>query len=87
MKLPVVNLASVFYDPDSKTMLVTAMESTEVFSSADGGATWHHRDSGWLLRTITQDAGRLVASTAFDGVVLEKPAAESTRMNVSSGSN
>ena len=87
MKLPVVNLVSVFYDPNGKNMLVTAMESTEVFSSADGGASWHHRDSGWLLRTIAENGGKLVASTAFDGVVLEKPATESAQVNVSSGSN
>jgi len=87
LKLPVVNLSSVFYDAGSKSILVTAMESTEVFSSTDNGATWRHRDSGWLLRTITEDRGKLVASTAFDGVVLEKPATESAQINVSGGSN
>ena len=87
LKLPVVNLSSVFYDAFSKSILVTAMESTEVFSSTDNGATWRHRDSGWLLRTITEDRGKLVASTAFDGVVLEKPATESAQINVSGGSN
>jgi photosystem II stability/assembly factor-like uncharacterized protein len=76
-KLPVVNLASIFYDSDNRRLLVTAMNSTEVFSSADEGHTWQRQDSGWLLRTITQDAGHLVASTAFDGVVMEKGTAES----------
>ena len=77
LKLPVVNLASVYYDADTKRMLVTAMNSTEVFSSDDDGQSWEHRDSGWLLRSITQNAGHLLASTAFDGVVIEKPATES----------
>jgi photosystem II stability/assembly factor-like uncharacterized protein len=74
-KLPVVNLASVFHDAENRRMLVTAMNSTEVFSSQDDGESWQRRDSGWLLRTIAEDAGRLLASTAFDGVVIEKPAA------------
>jgi photosystem II stability/assembly factor-like uncharacterized protein len=76
-KLPVVNLASVFHDGENRRMLVTAMNSTEVFSTQDDGQTWQRRDSGWLLRTITENAGRLLASTAFDGVVIEKPATES----------
>jgi photosystem II stability/assembly factor-like uncharacterized protein len=76
-KLPVVNLASVFHDSENRRMLVTAMNSTEVFSTQDDGQTWQRRDSGWLLRTITENAGRLLASTAFDGVVIEKPATES----------
>jgi photosystem II stability/assembly factor-like uncharacterized protein len=70
-KLPVVNLASVFYDAAKHRVLVTALNSTEVFSSGDEGQSWQRRDSGWLLRTITEDAGRLLASTAFDGVVIE----------------
>src|SRR5437763_1158806 len=77
MKLPVVNLASVYHDRDGKHMLVTAMNSTEVFSSDDDGQSWQHRDSGWLLRSITQHAGHLLASTAFDGVVMERSTTES----------
>ena len=77
LKLPVVDLASVFYDSESKRMLVTAMKSTEVFSSEDEGQSWQHRDSGWLLRSITNNGGRLLAFTAFDGVVIEKLATES----------
>ena len=72
-KLPVVNLASVFYDSAQHRVLVTALNSTEVFSTDDEGQSWQHRESGWLLRTITDDHGRLVASTAFDGVVVESP--------------
>jgi photosystem II stability/assembly factor-like uncharacterized protein len=79
LKLPVVNLASVFYDAENRRMLVTALNSTEVFASTDGGQSWRHQDSGWLLRTLAADAGRLVASTAFDGVVIEQRATESAQ--------
>ncbi|HET9741819.1 MAG TPA: transcriptional regulator [Terriglobales bacterium] len=78
-RLPVVNLASVIYDAESKRMLVTSYNSTNVYSSADNGANWSAEDSGWLVRTLTEDAGRIVASTAFDGVVVKKPATESAQ--------
>ena len=68
-----MNLVSVFYDSPQHRVLVTALNSTEVFSSDDEGKSWQHRESGWLLRTITDDNGRLIASTAFDGVVVESP--------------
>lgn len=84
-KLPVVNLASVFYDSTQHRVLVTALNSTEVFSSDDEGQSWQHRDSGWLLRTITDDNGRLVASTAFDGVVIESPSPALAGASASSG--
>lgn len=76
LKLPVVNLSSVFNDAENNRILVTSYDSTEVFSTTDGGNTWRHQDSGWLVRTITEDGERLLASTAFDGVIIEKPAAE-----------
>ena len=85
-KLPVVNLASVFYDAENRRMLVTSLDSTEIFSSNDEGETWQHRDSGWLLRTINQDAGRLLASTAFDGVVIESTTPALAGGPVTSGS-
>jgi len=82
LKLPVVNLASVFYDAENHRMLVTALNSTEVFASTDDGQSWQHQDSGWLLRTLATDAGRLVASTAFDGVVIEKRTTDSAQAAV-----
>jgi photosystem II stability/assembly factor-like uncharacterized protein len=82
LKLPVVNLASVFYDAESRRLLVTAMNSTEIFSSSDAGITWQHEDSGWLLRSLAEDNGHLIASTAFDGVVIQ-----SEPSNVADGSS
>jgi photosystem II stability/assembly factor-like uncharacterized protein len=83
-RLPVVNLASIYYDQESRRMLVTAINSTEVFASADDGRTWQHNDTGWLLRHIRDDAGHLVASTAFDGIVVQS-AVENTRAALPSG--
>ncbi|HEX7961309.1 MAG TPA: transcriptional regulator, partial [Terriglobales bacterium] len=88
--LPIVDLASCKYDEDSKRMLVTGMRSTEIFQSEDSGHTWRHSDTGWLLRSLLDEPGRLVATTAFDGVVLEQSAvaqAAETRSTSSEGSN
>jgi photosystem II stability/assembly factor-like uncharacterized protein len=87
LKLPVVNLASVFYDAENKRLLVTAMNSTDIFSSSDSGITWQHQDSGWLLRSLVEDNGLLVASTAFDGVVIQsEPSSVASGSSTASGS-
>ena len=65
-------------------MLVTGLNSTEVFSSENEGKSWKRRESGWLLRSITPDNGRLVAATAFDGVVIEQPSAVAAGESASS---
>ena len=70
--LPVVDLASCSYDEENKRMLVTGMRSTEIFESPDNGRTWRHSETGWLLRSLLDQTGRLVATTAFDGVVLQQ---------------
>lgn len=70
--LPVVDLASCRYDSEGNRMLVTGMRSTEIFESRDLGHTWRHYDTGWLVRSLLDDKARLVAATAFDGVVLQQ---------------
>ena len=76
--LPVVDLASCNYDQENKRLLVTGMRSTEIFESEDNGRTWRHSDTGWLLRSLLDQPGRLVATTAFDGVVLQQPSTATT---------
>jgi len=85
LKLPVVDLASVDYDAQTNRLLVTAMNSKEVFFSDDDGRSWQHRETGWLLRSITENAGRLLAATAFDGIVIEKSTAESAEAGTAQG--
>ncbi len=69
--LPVVDLASCTYDPEGNRMLVTGLHSTQIFESRDSGHSWRHYETGWLLRSLLDERGRLVASTVFDGVVLQ----------------
>ena len=76
--LPVVDLASCNYDEENKRMLVTSMHSTEIFESRDNGRIWRHSDTGWLLRSLLDQPGRLIATTAFDGVVLQQSSVATT---------
>jgi photosystem II stability/assembly factor-like uncharacterized protein len=86
--LPIVDLAACKYDADNKRMLVTGMRSTEIFQSEDSGRTWRHSDTGWLLRSLLDQPGRLVATTAFDGVVLEQSSvAQAAETRSTEGSN
>jgi photosystem II stability/assembly factor-like uncharacterized protein len=88
--LPVVDLASCNYDVENKRMLVTSMHSTEIFESQDNGRTWRHSDTGWLLRSLLDQPGRLIATTAFDGVVLQQSSVATnaeTRSTSSESSN
>jgi photosystem II stability/assembly factor-like uncharacterized protein len=88
--LPVVDLASCNYDEENKRMLVTSMHSTEIFESQDNGRTWRHSDTGWLLRSLLDQPGRLIATTAFDGVVLQQSSVATnaeTRSTSSESSN
>ncbi len=67
--LPVKQIAFMGWDPALERMLATGIDSTDLYESADGNA-WTRVDAGWLLRAVSSSEGRVVAATAFDGVVL-----------------
>jgi photosystem II stability/assembly factor-like uncharacterized protein len=69
--LPVNNLAALMYDSESHRLIITSNTSTKLFESTDAGRTWHESDSGWLLRAVHPMHGKVVATTAFDGIVVQ----------------
>lgn len=69
--LPVDHLASILFDEDSHRLLVTSSTSTGMFESPDSGRTWKKVDTGFLLRGVRSWRGRMLATTAFDGVVVQ----------------
>jgi photosystem II stability/assembly factor-like uncharacterized protein len=69
--LPLSNIVSIVYDREARRLLAAGARSTSIFESADNGRTWRRRDSGWLLRDVHSVHGRVVAATAFDGMVIE----------------
>ncbi|MBI2683317.1 MAG: transcriptional regulator [Acidobacteriales bacterium] len=79
------NLASIIYDEEGKRLLATSTSATEVFESRDGGKNWDKADSGWFLRTVRASQGRVIAATAFDGLVLQPAPAQVTATVVGGG--
>jgi photosystem II stability/assembly factor-like uncharacterized protein len=69
--LRLANIQTVQFDDDNHRILVTSGSSTNVFESGDNGKTWSAISAGWRLRNLRLAHGRLVATTAFDGVVIQ----------------
>jgi photosystem II stability/assembly factor-like uncharacterized protein len=69
--LRLANLQTVQFDDDNHRILVTSGSSTNVFESSDNGKTWSAISAGWRLRNLRLARGRLIATTAFDGVVIQ----------------
>lgn len=69
--LRLANIQTVQFDDDNHRILVTSGSSTNVFESSDNGKTWSAIGAGWRLRNLRLARGRLVATTAFDGVVIQ----------------
>src|SRR5207253_2296536 len=85
-RLPVNQLASLAFDPDSQRLLATSHTSTEIFASPDLGKSWKRVDTGWTLRFVRSARGRFLATTAFDGIVAQPEiAAPSATTSTSSG--
>ena len=78
--LRLANILSVQFDEEGRRVLVTSGSSTNIFESVDNGKTWTAISAGWRLRNLRLARGRLLGSTAFDGVVVqpEVPAAVET---------
>jgi photosystem II stability/assembly factor-like uncharacterized protein len=69
--LRLANILTVQFDDESHRVLVTSGSSTNVFESGDNGRTWSAISVGWRLRNLRLARGRLVGTTAFDGVVIQ----------------
>src|SRR5579864_3409628 len=69
--LRLANIQTVQFDDDNHRILVTSGSSTNVFESSDNGKTWSAISTGWRLRNLRLAHGRLIATTAFDGVVIQ----------------
>jgi photosystem II stability/assembly factor-like uncharacterized protein len=69
--LRLANIQSVQFDDDNHRILVTSGSSTNVFESVDNGKTWNAISAGWRVRNLRLARGRLVGTTAFDGVVIQ----------------
>ena len=70
--LPDKNISSVSYDSSQKRLLATSSVTGVVFESQDGGLSWKRgSDAGYPLHGVSVVHGRLLATTPFDGVVVQ----------------
>lgn len=68
--LPGLDVTSIHYDPDRERMLATAGVAHGIFESRDRGREWRRLSKPeWTLRSLAFGSGRLLAATAYDGVI------------------
>jgi photosystem II stability/assembly factor-like uncharacterized protein len=65
------NVTGLQFDEENQRILATGAASMNVFESTDNGRSWSPINAGWLVRQVTPAGGRLVASTPFDGIILQ----------------
>ena len=69
--LRLADIQTVRFDDDNHRVLVTSGLSVNIFESADNGRTWSAITTGWRIRNLHVAHGRLLGTTAFDGVVVQ----------------
>ncbi len=83
--LPHHNLLSVVYDEAGRRLLATAAGAHEVFESADNGRSWYALPAGWRVRAVLPVGGRVLARTAYDGIVAQPVGATAVSAGGSGG--
>lgn len=70
--LPDTNINSITYDPASKRLVATSSATGVVFESDNGGSYWRRgADVGYSLRHVNLVRGHFMATTLFDGIVVQ----------------
>jgi len=71
--LPARNVYIVYSVAGSQRLLATARYAHGVFESKDGGQSWHRSpDTGVSIRAAFNYQGRLLAASAYNGLLLER---------------
>jgi photosystem II stability/assembly factor-like uncharacterized protein len=84
--LRLADIRSIQLDEENHRMLVLSGASTNIFESVDNGRTWSAISTGWSLRNLRLTHGRLLGTTAFDGVVIQPEATAAVEAMTGSGS-
>jgi photosystem II stability/assembly factor-like uncharacterized protein len=85
ISLRLSNIAAVQIDADNQRILATGAASMNVYESTDNGRSWTPINTGWLLRNVSSAHGRLMATTPFDGIVVQPEAAAVQQADSASG--
>jgi len=66
------NILTIQFDEESRRILATGGDSTNIFETADNGRTWTPIHSNWQVRNLIFSHGHLLGTTTFDGVVVQQ---------------
>ncbi len=80
--LPARNISAIDYDPFGNRLLATASGGA-LFESRDG-ESWKRVESNWFIRNVAATHDKLLAITAFDGLIVKSE--PQTRQSGASGS-
>src|ERR1700733_3824563 len=69
--LPLRDISGLSYDADIKRVVITSWASSWVLAVNPADRTFKFYDPGWKVRHVQSVSGRLLAATAYNGVVLE----------------
>jgi photosystem II stability/assembly factor-like uncharacterized protein len=76
LPLPVANVNNINYDAALKRAVITSADTTLVFAVDPADKKWKWYDTGWNVRVVHSIAGRMVAASLYDGVVVEPKESE-----------
>jgi photosystem II stability/assembly factor-like uncharacterized protein len=69
--LPFSDVSGLSYDADLKRIVITSWASSWLLAVNPADRTFKFYDPGWKVRHVQSLGGRMVAATAYNGVVLE----------------
>jgi hypothetical protein len=84
--LPSRNVAAVSYDSGARRLRATSF-SGELFESPDAGRSFKRVDAGWTVRGVASGGGKVLAITAFDGLVMMREAQRASAVGGGGGSS
>lgn len=81
------DVAALEVDAESQRVLAIGAGSKNIYETRDNGRTWSPINSGWQLRRVYLADGRLLATTPFDGVIVQPETSASSAAEAADGGN
>ena len=79
--LPRGKFSQVIYNNANHSLLMASDETPAIFGSRDSGLSWQRvAEAGYEFRRISILCGRIVGATLFDGVVVQSPDQDDSRV-------
>ena len=69
--LRLADIQTIRFGEENHRVLVTSGLSINIFESPDNGRNWTAITTGWRIRNLRIARGRLLGTTAFDGIVMQ----------------